>query len=391
MDDDNGEERYPLSKRYSGNHRESYSSVPRPKIPLRDAPYSRPVSNQYVDDDVEDDDEEDEGLGEEDDENDQNNGFAHTSDEVDDGDDEDDYDMDEDDKLNSTVKRDDADLERHPKKRRLKSLASSYELAPRVPAPSPVTPAQKLFVGGRNSLMDWNEHETVVLLDAWGERFLQHGRKSLRSEEWQEVAEKVSEVSKIERTDTQCRNRLDTLKKKYKKEKSKLTELGGSASKWVYFKKLDMLMSSPPNQGGLSCGLDSGEYVFMNPRAYLNRANGFDEMRDSPENSESDDGEDDELDGLPPKKRMHGRNRCDGTSFRMLANSIHKFSEIYEKIESSKRHQMMELEKMRMDFLRDLELQKRHIMERAQAEIAKLRQGDDDDGDYGAPAKSTNG
>lgn len=387
--DDNGEERYPLSKRYSGNHRENYGSMPRPKVPLRDAPYSRPVSNQYVDDDVEDDDEEDEGLGDEEDENDQNNGFAHTSEEMDDGDDEDDFDMDEDNKQNNTVKLEDPDLERHPKKRRLKNLASTYELAPRVPAPTSATPAQKSFPGGRNSLTDWNEHETVVLLDAWGERFLQHGRKSLRSEEWQEVAEKVSEVSKIDRTDTQCRNRLDTLKKKYKKEKSKSTELGGSNSKWVYFKKMDMLMSSPPNQGGLSCGLDSGEYVFMNPRAYLNRANGFDEMRDSPDNSESDDADDDELDGLPPKKRIYGRNSDDGSSFRMLADSIHKFSEIYEKIESSKRHQMMELEKMRMDFLRDLELQKRQIMERAQSEIAKLRQ--DDDEEYGASTRSASG
>ncbi|XP_022149189.1 trihelix transcription factor ASIL2 [Momordica charantia] len=389
--DDNGEERYPVSKRYSGNHRESYGSLPRPKIPRQDASYSRPVSNQYVDDDVEDDDEEDEALGEEEDENDQNNGFTHTSEEVDDGDDEDEFDMDEDNKQNNTVKLDDPELERHPKKRRLKNLVSGYELAPRMPAPSSATPSgQKSYVGGRNSLTDWNEHETVVLLDAWGERFLQRGRKSLRSEEWQEVAEKVSEVSKIDRTDTQCRNRLDTLKKKYKKEKSKSTEMGGSSSKWVYFKKMDMLMASPPHQGGLSCGLDSGEYVFMNPRAYLNRANGFDEMRDSPENSESDDGEEDELDGLPPKKRMCGRNsEDDGSSFRLLADSIHKFSEIYEKIESSKRQQMMELEKMRMDFLRDLELQKRQIMERAQAEIAKLRQGDDEE--YGASAKSASG
>lgn len=39
---------------------------------------------------------------------------------------------------------------------------------------------------------------------------------------------------------------------------------------------------------------------------------------------------------------------------------------------------MLELEKMRTDFHRDLEMQKRQIMERAQAEIAKIRQGDTD-------------
>ncbi|KAM7506151.1 hypothetical protein LguiB_005055 [Lonicera macranthoides] len=118
------------------------------------------------------------------------------------------------------------------------------------------------------------------------------------------------------------------------------------------------------------CGVDSGEYVFMNPRVYLNQSNALDEMKDSPgESSEEDD--DDDLDGSPPK-RKEGDN---GLSFRLVADSIQKFGEIYEKIEDNKRQQMMELEKMRMDFHRDLELQKSLILERAQAEIAKIRQG----------------
>ncbi|KAM7484068.1 hypothetical protein LguiA_000077 [Lonicera macranthoides] len=118
------------------------------------------------------------------------------------------------------------------------------------------------------------------------------------------------------------------------------------------------------------CGVDSGEYVFMNPRVYLNQSNALDEMRDIPgESSEEDD--DDDSDGLPPK-RKEGDN---GLSFRLVADSIQKFGEIYEKVEDNKRQQMMELEKMRMDFHRDLKLQKSQILERAQAKIAKIRQG----------------
>ncbi|KAL2554972.1 Alcohol dehydrogenase transcription factor MYB [Forsythia ovata] len=260
----------------------------------------------------------------------------------------------------------------HPKKRKLKSLLSSYEFAPRVPKPS---------YAGQNPHMDWTEHDTVILLDAWGARFVEKGRKSLRSEEWVEVSEKVSRESKIERTDTQCRNHMDTLKKKYKKEKSKLGETGGSTSKWVYFNKMDMLLSSLPQQAGLSCGLDSGEYVFMNPKVYLDYSNGLDEMRDSPGNSESTKEEEDNSEGLPPR---HGQARGSGASFKLLANSVEKFSEKYEKIENSKRQQMLELEKMRMDFYRDLELQKRQILERAQAKITKIRQGVDEDNDVSA-------
>ncbi|KAM7255705.1 hypothetical protein ACFE04_008603 [Oxalis oulophora] len=273
-------------------------------------------------------------------------------------------------------------LPRHPKKRKLRSLISSYEFAPRLPPPSiPAASVPKHSSGGRNALTDWTERETFILLDAWADKFIQRGRKSLRSEEWLEVSEKVSELSKIDRTDTQCRNRLDTLKKKYKKDKSTI----GSASKWVYFKKLDMLLSPDtrqPQQNGLSCGLDSGEYVFTNPRVYLNRAR-LDEMRDSPGNSESTDREDDDSDGLPPKKRKVGRRqRHDGSPLSLLADSIHKFSDIYENIEKSRRQQMAELEKMRMNINRDIEMQRRQIMERAQAEIIKIRQGGKDEENF---------
>ncbi|KAK8581231.1 hypothetical protein V6N12_071465 [Hibiscus sabdariffa] len=163
-----------------------------------------------------------------------------------------------------------------------------------------------------------------------------------------------------------------------------LAESGATSSKWVYFRKMDMLMSTPPQQGGLSCGLDTGEPVITNPRAYSSRANGMDEMRDSPANSESAHSDEDISDGLPPKKRRFGRQYDEVSSFRLLADSIHKFSDIYEKIENSKRQQMLELEKMRMDIHRELEMQKREIMESAQAEIAKIQQGDKEDNDVSA-------
>ncbi|GER52430.1 sequence-specific DNA binding transcription factors [Striga asiatica] len=257
-----------------------------------------------------------------------------------------------------------SDSQKHPKKKKLKALIPSYEFAPRVPPASTVVSSNpKPSYGGRNPLTDWTEHETLVLLDAWGERFLKQGRKSLRSEEWQEVAEKVSQESRIERTDTQCRNRLDTLKKKYKKEKAKMSISDkGFASDWIYFKKMDALLSPPSGRAGL----DSGEFV--------GPSNGL----DSPQNSGSGRSEKDEKPRLRPKRGNNGKK---DKSFKLLADSFRKFSDIYEKIERGKRQQMAELERMRMDFHRDLELQKREILERAQAEIARIRQGRDDDDD----------
>ncbi|KAF5181468.1 Trihelix transcription factor asil1 [Thalictrum thalictroides] len=307
-------------KRYSVNPRDQNytNSSQRVKLPSSSSsPYAQHVSNEYSDEE-EDEDEE--------------------------------------------VEEDDS-RDRYQRKRKWSS--EEYEFAPR-------------FVkkGNQSSNSEeWTEQTTWGLLDVWGDRFLELGRKSLRSEEWIEVANKVSQMTKTVRTDAQCRNRLDVLKRKYIKEKMKLEESGGGSSKWVYFKKMDMLMSlSSRQQCGLACGLDSGEYVFMDTNVYLNCANKLDEMRDSPESSESSE-------GLPPKEVRGRENGDEGNSFKLLADSIQKFGEIYERIEESKRQQMRELEKMRLEFHRDLELQKRQILEHAQAEIAKIQQEDDDDGD----------
>ncbi|KAL8113855.1 trihelix transcription factor ENAP2-like [Apium graveolens] len=371
---DDTEDPYAMTRGFESSHRI--------KIPVRGASYLGSVGDQYVegDDDTEVDEEDEEEEGDGNEENIiQLNGKAedvNDEDDIDENGDEDSYDDNPDDDDRRRIEID--DQHRHPKKRKMKSLLSSYEFAPRVTAPlaTTTTSASKPSHGGRNALSDWTEHETFVLLNAWGDRFIQRRRKSLRSEEWQEVADKVSQRSRLERTDTQCRNRLDTLKKKYKKEKMKLHEMGGATSQWVYFKKMDMLLSLTPQQLRFSRGLNYGNpraSAVENPRVYLNRASRIDEMSNSPENSESVEAEEYSSNLLPQNQT----NRAVGASFRLIAESITKFSEIYVKVENNKRKQMLELEKMRMDFYRELEMQKRQILQKARTEIANIWRGDD--------------
>lgn len=364
MDDMEDDARYPPKSfplnRQNPSHRQ--------KHPIRASPYHRPPTLRYEEAEYNNDDDEDDEEPVE---------F-------------DDYDDDEDEVQNGYVGNfeNNDGYSRNPKKRKVRgsSSVSNYEFAPRakfsygnnsrgVPSSSAAASAE-----------EWSEHSTFVLLEVWGDKFLQLGRNSLRSEEWHDVAEKVSEELKVERNVAQCRSVLDKLKRRYKKEKARMDEmgLGASSTKWPFFKKMDMLMASSARQEyGLACGVDSGEYVFMNTRVYLNRSNGFDEMRDSPgesETDEDDDDDDDDLDGAGSGGDDYDEEE-EEASFRVLADSIHKFGKIYEKIENTKRQQMMELEKMRLDFNRELELQKKQILERAQAEIAKIQEVDDDDDD----------
>lgn len=205
---------------------------------------------------------------------------------------------------------------------------------------------------------------------------MQLGGKSVRSEDWSEIAEKVSEWARMEYTEVDCRQQLDALKKKYKKERAKMERTRVTPS-WMHFKKMDVLMDTNMEDGGLACGVDSGEFCFADTTVYLDKSNAFDEMRDSPGESESEmDGDEEQDDDMPPPRKENG-----GEGMRVLVDSIEKFGELYEKIETNKREQMMELKKMRADFQRELDLQKKEILERAEAEIAKIQAGGMDDGD----------
>ncbi|KAG2713181.1 hypothetical protein I3843_04G155200 [Carya illinoinensis] len=334
--------------RYSGKSYalNPYNTSHRPRNLIPSSNYTHPIRNNYeVEDDDEFDVENDRQEDEEEEEDENPNGYYRN--------------------LEA-----DGNFNRHPKKRKLRNSISGYESMAR---------SAKDSYSAWIPEAEWTEHAVFVLLEVWGDRFLQLGRKSLRSEDWNDVAEKVSEASKTERTEVQCRAMMDKLKRKYKKEKAKVDEMGSNSSKWVYFKKMDMLMASSPRQDfGLACGVDSGEYVFMNTWVYLDRSNGFDEMRDSPGESEND--EEDGIESDEPPRRTRARGRGEGSlSYRVVADSIQKFGDIYEKIESGKRQHMMELEKMRLEFQRELELQKKQILERAQTEIAKMQEEDDDE------------
>ncbi|KAJ8540787.1 hypothetical protein K7X08_000807 [Anisodus acutangulus] len=200
----------------------------------------------------------------------------------------------------------------HKKKRKLETLVSNYEFSPR-----------------HSSKGMWSEEESFVLLEVWGERYLELGRRSLRAEDWGEVAEKVTEMIGVDKSEIKCRNQLDVLKKKYKKEITKMEKTGGGGfhSKWPFFKKMDMLMNlRMKGHCGLGCGLDSGEYVFMDPRMYLDRSNVLDEIRDSPAGSDADEEEEEDEE----------EQRDDDESAKLLADSIQRFGQIYEKIENKR-------------------------------------------------------
>lgn len=229
--------------------------------------------------------------------------------------------------------------------------------------------------GGREDC--WSEGATGVLIDAWGERYLELSRGNLKQKHWKEVADIVSsreDYTKAPKTDIQCKNRIDTVKKKYKLEKTKIMS-GGGSSKWVFFEKLDQLIGPTAKIPVTAAAIASAIRVpvgipvgVRNPGKNQQERNVFVggqrssrmelRKRAAVETEEEEESEEESRD-----------------SVKLLTQAILKFGEAYEQAESAKLQQVVEMEKQRMKFAKEMELQRMQFFMKTQLEISQLKHG----------------
>ncbi|MCL7028558.1 hypothetical protein MKW94_007070 [Papaver nudicaule] len=251
--------------------------------------------------------------------------------------------------------------------------------------------------GGREDC--WTEGATAVLIEAWGNRYLELSRGNLRQKDWKDVADSVNTYhiqqgnKKSLRSDIQCKNRIDTIKKKYKSEKSK-----PNPSQWPFFSRLDSLIGSnltPVNKkfssspqpiqyrspgGGVILNNPNPNLVMysggmssksrLNESEFTESSEGEDEYDGSEGEEEEGEEEEEEAEELGKKRRGGGE---DGEGYRELAKAVVKFGEMYERIECSKQQQMMELEKQRMVFTKEIEYQRMQMFMEAQLKVEKRK------------------
>ncbi|CAH8359823.1 unnamed protein product [Eruca vesicaria subsp. sativa] len=225
----------------------------------------------------------------------------------------------------------------------------------------------------------WSERATGVLIDAWGEKYLKLSRGNLKQNHWEEVAETVrrseEDSGKTPKTHVQCRNRIDTVKKRYKQEKAR-SGGGGRRSSWVFYNKLDRLIgfstakiSSLPRMGGKSLNLYHQQDKGMMSRAKSVNVHMVKRKRNV---SDSDSEFEDSEDSLPPKKKR--KRGGGGNKWRELSSVIMRFSEAYEEIEKEKLKLVVEMEKERLRFLKEMELQRMQFFEKMKLELSQLKQ-----------------
>ncbi|MCO5588876.1 hypothetical protein L7F22_042837 [Adiantum nelumboides] len=93
---------------------------------------------------------------------------------------------------------------------------------------------------------EWPDKAVSILLKTYAQKF-SVDRGYLRTQDWQEVASAVNAVCGHLKTLKQCRDKVDSLKRRYKIEKRKAVT-GGEVS-WPFFHRLDDIMNSVLKQG----------------------------------------------------------------------------------------------------------------------------------------------
>ncbi|XP_006646194.2 trihelix transcription factor ASIL2-like [Oryza brachyantha] len=287
----------------------------------------------------------------------------------------------------------------------------------------------------------WSDGETAALVESWGSRYVELNRGSLRQPQWREVAEAVntrpgaSARRRPARTDIQCKNRVDTLKKKYKAERAR-----GTPSSWYFYRHLDMLVGPTLSAAGASGGggkkpsppralpmmrrrlespsrspsppsptpavalplpnyrqasnLPSAGLLFNKIAAAAAAESDSEDGYNIPNNNYEDD--DDDASQQSASRSLSSRSggaaaagggvsgskrrKVGGGGFGELARAVETFSEMYERMEFAKQRHAEEMERQRIKFLKDLELKRMQAFVDVQLQLAKAKHRKHPDG-----------
>ncbi|CAN0877752.1 Trihelix transcription factor ASIL2 [Linum grandiflorum] len=203
--------------------------------------------------------------------------------------------------------------------------------------------------GGREDC--WSESATAVLIDAWAERYVELSRGILKQHHWKEVADIVrsrEDYIKPPKTDIQCKNRIDTVKKKFKSEKAKI-DAGGGPSLWPFYHRRSVRVPT-----GIPVGKRSGSQRRQQQQPYQ-FANLMNNGRQKKVKT--------------PRKRGASAMLMDSSS----EEDEEEEEEEDEETEKKKLDQVVEMEKTRMKFMQEMELQRMQFFMKTQMEISQLK------------------
>ncbi|CAI0627409.1 unnamed protein product [Linum tenue] len=121
-----------------------------------------------------------------------------------------------------------------------RSMDKEQEESPRRPHP-----AAGGGGGDRMKRDEWSEGAVSSLLEAYESKWVLRNRAKLKGQDWEDVARFVSSranSTKSPKTQTQCKNKIESMKKRYRSESSAAATDASSSSSWPLYHRLHHLL-----------------------------------------------------------------------------------------------------------------------------------------------------
>ncbi|WOK92663.1 hypothetical protein Cni_G01354 [Canna indica] len=106
----------------------------------------------------------------------------------------------------------------------------------------PPAPTQKVTDKGKRD--EWNEDGVLSLLEVYESKWVLRNRAKLKGSDWEDIAHQVSvrcSGAKAFKTPTQCKNKIEAMKKRYRAESA------SSGSSWQFYSRMDDLLKGASN------------------------------------------------------------------------------------------------------------------------------------------------
>ncbi|KAJ3676274.1 hypothetical protein LUZ60_003686 [Juncus effusus] len=288
-------------------------------------------------------------------------------------------------------------------------------LDPKEEHPSNNDSSRPIIAIDRTKRDEWSEGAVMSLLDAYEAKWVLRNRAKLKGQDWDDVARAVSARAgsviasdsilpgKSAKTATQCKNKVESMKKRYRSESA-----NGNVSRWPLFARLDNLvrcrepasatpiMVEPLDRVEQAMGQRPFEPAQASavravpelPKANGETSAGLGECRESTSkdhitertninltlqvhpSDESSSGEKQKF--QKNKKRTKRKERSEG---HVLMKSMQLFAEVALQIEQSRIDAMREIETMRVQAEArrlELDLKRTEIVANTQLKIAEL-------------------
>lgn len=249
------------------------------------------------------------------------------------------------------------------------------------PLPSQAVAAKGPDKGKRD---EWSEAGILFLLEVYEAKWLVRNHAKLKGSDWEDIAHQVSSQTlggiKAIKTPNQCKNKIESMKKRYRAEAAVCIP-PSSCSSWQFYARMDRLLKGAPNWSN-QANADNNSNLLEGAKAesdmkvdeqvqISNRNDGsntvsMDFNADIDKNNEEMQqtrGTDSELSAEKPSKR------------RVVAEGIQLIAHSILKIEEARMEMYNNLERLRAeaDIKRsEMELKRTKIVADTQLQIAKL-------------------